>query len=273
MVRTYTAAVPPTPSHKPKKTLASPRRPPSRERENTPPPRRPSSVTRKSLQRQNSVHSLPSSSPSKNSTERSRSRGSLQMTPASDAGIFSTPAKSPSREAQTSATPVKTPTKERNSVSSRDISPISMTANPTQNDINSPPQVLLVAPKTPSKKRLERGNHVDNPESDTEEPLEKTTNPGVAIAVEEAIKNMFDQVTIQSDYFFIYFLCQIILCQFCVHVSNAYSRLTKPQWTHIITTKLSGRKRRRRRVGSLQIPHYRSLQPTPTKCPPQSPAS
>ena len=200
VVRTYTAAVPPTPSHKPKKTLASPKRPPSRERENTPPPKRPSSVTRKPLQRQNSVHSLPPSSPSKNSTERSRSRGSLQMTPASDAGLSSTPAKSPSsREAQAPATPVKTPPKERNSVSSRDISPVSTTANPTQNNIPSIPQVLLVAPKTPSKKRLVRGNHVDDPESDYEDPLEKTTNPGVAIAVEEAIKNMFNQVTNTSE--------------------------------------------------------------------------
>ena len=204
VVRTYTAAVPPTPSHKPKKTLASPKRPPSRERENTPPPKRPSSVTRKPLQRQNSVHSLPPSSPNKNSTERSRSRGSLQMTPASDAGLSSTPAKSPSsREAQTPATPVKTPTKERNSVSSRDISPVSTTANPTQNNIPSIPQVLSVAPKTPSKKRLERGNHVDDPESDYEDPLEKTTNPGVAIAVEEAIKNMFNQVTNTSEETFI----------------------------------------------------------------------
>ena len=81
-----------------------------------------------------------------------------------------------------------------------------MTVNPTQNDINSPPQVLLVAPKTPSKKRLERGTHVDDPESDTEEALEKTTNPGVAIAVEEAIKTMFNRVTIQSDYF-LYIFC------------------------------------------------------------------
>ena len=87
---------------------------------------------------------------------------------------------------------MKTPTKERNSVSSRDISPVSTTAN--QNNIPSIPQVLLVAPKTPSKKRLERGNHVDDPDSDNENPLEKTTNPGVAIAVEEAIKNMFNQV-------------------------------------------------------------------------------
>ena len=212
VVRTYTAAVPPTPSHKPKKTLASPKRPPSRERENTPPPRRPSSVTRKSLQRQNSVHSLPSSSPSKNSAERSRSRGSLQMTLGSDAGLSSTPAKSPSRETQRSPTPVKTPTKERNSVSSRDISPVSTTANPAQNDIPSIPQVLLVAPKTPSKKRLERGNHVDDPESDCEDPLEKTTNPGVAIAVEEAIKNMFNQVTNTSEETF------IIHYQFMVHL-------------------------------------------------------
>ena len=208
VVRTYTAAVPPTPSHKAKRTLASPKRPPSRERENTPPPQRPYSVTRKTLQRQNSVHSLPSSSsPSKNSTERSRSRGSLQMTPASDVGLSSTPAKSPSREGQTSATPVKTPTKERSFVSSREVSPVSTTASPNQNNIPSSPQVLLVAPKTPSKKRLERGNHVDNPESDLEEPLEKTTNPGVAIAVEEAIKNMFNQVTnTRKETLYIHFL-------------------------------------------------------------------
>ena len=207
MVRTYTAAVPPTPSHKPKRTLASPKRPPSRERENTPPPKRPSSVTRKSLQRQNSVHSLPSTSPSRNSTERSRSRGSLQISPASEEGLSSTPAKSPSRETQRSPTPVKTPTKERNSVSSRDISPVLTTANPAQNDIPSIPQVLLVAPKTPSKKRLERGNHVDDPDSDNENPLEKTTNPGVAIAVEEAIKNMFNQVTnTRKETLYIHFL-------------------------------------------------------------------
>ena len=190
-MRTYTAAVPPTPSHKPKRTLASPKRPPSRERENTPPPKRPSSVTRKSLQRQNSVHSLPSTSPSRNSTERSRSRGSLQISPASEEGLSSTPAKSPSREAQTSATPVK----DKTSVTSRDNSPVSTTENSTQINIPDPPQVVLVAPKTPSKKKLERGKQVD-PESDSEEPLEKTTNPGVAIAVEEAIKNMFNQVNI-----------------------------------------------------------------------------
>ena len=195
MVRTYTAAVPPTPSHKSKKTLASPKRPPSRERENTPPPKRPSSVTRKSLQRQNSVHSLPSTSPSRNPTERSRSRGSLQIIPASEEGLSSTPAKSPSRE--TSATPVKTTKKDKTSVSSRDNSPVSTTENSTQINIPDPPQVVLVAPKTPSKKKLERGKQVDvDPESDAEEPLEKTTNPGVAIAVEEAIKNMFNQVNI-----------------------------------------------------------------------------
>ena len=213
-MRTYTSSIPPTPSHKPKRTLSSPRRPPSRETENTPPPKRPSSVTRRSLQRQNSVHSLPSSPtgklpsspPGKQVVKRSRSRGSLQTTPAvPDIGGSPSPAKSkahsptprkspePNREAQVSATPVKTPTKTRNSVSSRDDSPVSTTA--AENNVPPSPQILLVAPKTPSKKRLERGNHVDDSESDAEEPLEKTTNPGVAIAVEEAIKNMFNQVT------------------------------------------------------------------------------
>ena len=205
VVRTYTSSIPPTPSHRPKRTLSSPRRPPSRETENTPPPKRPSSVTRRPLQRQNSVHSLPSSPPGKQVVKRSRSRGSLQTTPAApDTGRSPSPAKSkahsptprkspePNREAQVFATPVKTPAKSKNSVSSRDDSPVSTTA--AENNVPTTSQILPVAPKTPSKKRLERGTHVDDSESDGDDPLEKTTNPGVAIAVEEAIKNMFNQV-------------------------------------------------------------------------------
>ena len=205
VVRTYTSSIPPTPSHRPKRTLSSPRRPPSRETENTPPPKRPSSVTRRPLQRQNSVHSLPSSPPGKQVVKRSRSRGSLQTTPAApDTRGSPSPAKSkalsptsrkspePNREAQVPATPVTMPTKIKNSLSSRDDSPVSTTA--AENNVPTTSQILPVAPKTPSKKRLERGNHVDDSESDGDDPLEKTTNPGVAIAVEEAIKNMFNQV-------------------------------------------------------------------------------
>ena len=149
--------------------------------------------------------------PGKQVVKRSRSRGSLQTTPAApDTGRSPSPAKSkahsptprkspePSRETQVSATPVKTPTKTRNSVSSRDDSPVSTAA--AENNVPTTSQILLVAPKTPSKKRLERGNHVDDSESDAEEPLEKTTNPGVAIAVEEAIKNMFNQVIAKRQF-------------------------------------------------------------------------
>ena len=96
---------------------------------------------------------------------------------------------------------MKTTKKDKTSVSSRDNSPVSTTENSTQINIPDPPQVVLVAPKTPSKKKLERGKQVDvDPESDSEEPLEKTTNPGVAIAVEEAIKNMFNQVITKRQF-------------------------------------------------------------------------
>ena len=264
-MRTYTSSIPPTPSHKPKRTLSSPRRPPSRETENTPPPKRPSSVTRRPLQRQNSVHSLPSSPPGKQVVKRSRSRGSLQTTPtAPDTGGSPSPAKSkahsptprkspePNREAQVFATPVKTPTKTRISVSSRDDSPVSTTA--AENNVPPSPQILQVAPKTPSKKRLERGNHVDDSDSDGDDPLEKTTNPGVAIAVEEAIKNMFNQVKAKKQLFHLNF------------DSNINDRLMRTQSTLTTSTQSSARKRRRK-VGCQRIPRHPDQERTHTRFP------
>ena len=222
VVRSYSPAVPPTPSHRPKKplVLVPPRRPPSRERQQSPPPKRPDSRTRFPLQRQSSVHSLPSSptkikvesirtpTPSYETPRRALSRENSSTRASSASGTDGRAThRSPSKESK-ERPPTRAASSERAVLHEALEGKLSMTPEAEEDTYIAPvtPNKGSKSPKTPSKRRLQRETPIDDPDTAPLDPVqeatpsspEKTTNPAIVRAVEHTIQNMYKQVTIPT---------------------------------------------------------------------------
>ena len=220
-MRSYSPAVPPTPSHRPKKptVLVPPRRPPSRERQQSPPPRRPDSRIRFPLQRQNSVHSLPSS-PTKIKVESIRTPTPSYETPRRTLTSENSSTRASSASGTEGRATLRTPSKERPPTraasSERAVlhegieGKLPKTPEAQEDNFISPltPNKISKSPKTPSKRRLQRGNLIDDPDTNPLDPVQeatltspgKTTNPAIVRAVEYTIQNMYKEVKIPIFY-------------------------------------------------------------------------